>query len=450
MHTFPSGSNMENNHIVSGFSRMTREEKLDWIGKQARLSDQTLATLRSHLHPHAGLQEVYSDISENTISNFFLPVGLAPNFLINGELLTVPMVIEESSVVAAASHAAKFWALHGGFHAEVKDVLKVGQVHFTWTGKEASLFQVFGQLKNRLLQSVQGLTGRMERRGGGIHNMEIRRTSDALPGAYQLFVTFRTANAMGANFINSVLESLATTFKKAMEEHAGDGSPEIIMSILSNYTPECLVRCHAEADTHIFNRVHPQMTGQEFAGKFTGAVEIAREDPYRAVTHNKGIFNGMDAVILATGNDFRAVEACGHAYASRNGRYQSLSVAELSGSRFTFSLEIPLAVGTVGGLTGTHPMASAAMEILGQPSAEQLMQVIAAAGLASNFSAVRSLITTGIQAGHMKMHLGNILRQLNASEKESELATGHFASETVSHAAVAGFLRSLRDQKGTE
>jgi hydroxymethylglutaryl-CoA reductase len=447
MHTYPSGSNsMDTSHIVKGFSKLTREEKLKWISQQAELSDRTLATINSHLHPDPELQEIYNDISENTITNFFLPMGLAPNFLVNGNLLTIPMVTEESSVVAAASLAAKFWAMHGGFHGEVKDVLKVGQVHFSWNGKEEILLSTFRQQRHQLLHSVGHLIGRMEKRGGGIESMEIRKTGEALDGAYQLFVTFRTADAMGANFINSVLELLANQFRSIMLERIRDGKLEIIMSILSNYTPECLVKCHIEADPQIFGGIDPGMSGIEFASKFVRAVEIAQHDPYRAVTHNKGIFNGMDAVVMATGNDFRAVEACGHAYASRTGTYASLSKAEFRGNRFSFAMEVPLSVGTVGGLTGTHPMAAVAMEILGHPSSERLMQVIAAAGLANNFSAVRSLITTGIQQGHMKMHLGNILRQLNATREETRTALQHFASRTVSFAEVEEYLNHVRDQ----
>jgi hydroxymethylglutaryl-CoA reductase len=292
---------------------------------------------------------------------------------------------------------------------------------------------------------VKPITYRMEKRGGGIDSMEIRKTGEALPTSYQLFVSFRTANAMGANFINSVLELLAIEFQEVMANTGHENEMEIIMSILSNYTPECLVTCSVEARSTDFDTLVNGMKGSEFASKFTLAVEIAREDPYRAVTHNKGIFNGMDAVIIATGNDYRAVESCGHAYASRNGKYQGLSVAHMKGDNFSFSMEVPLALGTVGGLTGTHPMASAAMEILGHPSAEQLMQITAAAGLANNFSAVRSLVTTGIQQGHMKMHLGNILRQLNASKKESELAISYFESRTISHANVVAFLALERE-----
>ncbi|MFO7934255.1 MAG: hypothetical protein R6U78_09240 [Bacteroidales bacterium] len=433
-------------HIIQGFSRLTRTEKLELLRKQNRLSRKSLEKLNAHLHPDPEMQEIYEDISENTVSNYFLPFGLAPNFLINGDLLTLPMVTEESSVVAAASHAAKFWALRGGFHAEVTDTLRVGQVHFTWTGPEQELFSTFDAIREDLRQSVKPLTGRMEQRGGGVESIRLEKGSTKIPGYYQLFVTFRTADAMGANFINSVLEAMASGFASMMATKELHGELTIVMSILSNYTPESRVTCSVEGDTEIFNGPDRQMSGDAFAGKFKLAVDMAAEDPYRAVTHNKGIFNGMDAVVIATGNDFRAVEACGHAYASRNGRYESLSRAEITGSTFRFTLEIPLALGTVGGLTGLHPLAGTALDILGNPSSRELMHSVAAAGLANNFSAVRSLITTGIQHGHMKMHLSNILRQLKASAREMEMAETYFREKPVSYAEVVSYLEHLRDQ----
>lgn len=437
---------MNSPHIVTGFSKLSRAEKVKWLKVQSELSDQALGTLSSHLHPDSGIQDLYGDISENNISNFFLPLGLAPNFLINDQLRTIPMVIEESSVVAAASHAAKFWAVNGGFHTKIKGLLKIGQVHFTWEGNKDLLLKTFASVKEDLTTSLSELTARMEKRGGGITSMEIRETSPQLPNAYQLFIKFRTADAMGANFINSVLESLATEFKSRMEAAHPDFTLEIVMSILSNYTPECLVSCHVECQPSAFDKLSKDMNGHLFAEKFVRAVELAQHDRYRAVTHNKGIFNGIDAVVMATGNDYRAVEACAHAYASASGQYASLSHAQLTKASFSLTLELPLSIGTVGGLTSTHPMAKTAMEILGQPSAEELMQIIAAAGLATNFSAVRSLITTGIQEGHMKMHLGNILRQMNASEEEAKEVKAAFNDKTVSHAAVVDFLNSLRNQ----
>jgi hydroxymethylglutaryl-CoA reductase len=251
---------------------------------------------------------------------------------------------------------------------------------------------------------------------------------------------------MGANFINSVLEKLASQLEQIMKDSLSQGELEVLMSILSNYTPESLVQCHVESEIGIFENISPDLTAHQFATRFKKAVDIALNDPYRAVTHNKGIFNGMDAVILATGNDFRAVEAGGHAFACRKGTYQSLSSLEISEGSFRFSLEVPLSVGTVGGLTGTHPMAAASLEILGNPSAEELMQIIAAAGLASNFSAVRSLITIGIQKGHMKMHLSNMLRQLKASDEESKQIERHFANRSLSYSELSRFLDNLRSQ----
>jgi hydroxymethylglutaryl-CoA reductase len=436
--------------VIHGFSILSRPEKLAWLKKQLDLSGETLKLLDDHLHQEDRIQEIYGDLSENSVSNFYLPLGLSPNFRINGKLMTLPMVVEESSVVAAASAAAKFWAGHGGFHCSVMGSAKVGQVHFTWSGDQEELQRVFENKREVLLQSVKTITHRMEKRGGGIQSMEIQSADPGLPEHYQLFVRFKTADAMGANFINSVLEELASQFSQVMEQSGTKREIEIIMSILSNYTPESLVQCYVEGEVKIFERMSPVLSGIQFAQKFRKAVDIANHDPYRAVTHNKGIFNGMDAVVMATGNDFRAVEACGHAYASRKGSYQSLSRVEMSEGSFRFTLEVPLAVGTIGGLTGIHPMAAASLEILGKPSAEELMQVISAAGLATNFSAIRALITSGIQQGHMLMHLGNILRQLKATKEESASVSEYFSKRSISYSAVAKYLDSLRNQKSKE
>jgi hydroxymethylglutaryl-CoA reductase len=225
---------------------------------------------------------------------------------------------------------------------------------------------------------------------------------------------------MGANFINSILEQVATEFKTRVSEDLKPQSNDfqIIMSILSNYTPECLVECSVSCPITELGHFSDAMGPHEFAQKFVNAVKIAQVDTNRAVTHNKGIMNGIDAVVLATGNDFRAVEACAHAYAARSGQYQSLSEAKIIGDEFHFTLKLPLAIGTVGGLTSLHPLAKASLMILEKPSAEKLMMIMASVGLAQNFSAVKSLITTGIQKGHMKLHLLNVLNQLGADQNQ--------------------------------
>ncbi|MBT8229420.1 MAG: hydroxymethylglutaryl-CoA reductase, partial [Bacteroidia bacterium] len=186
------------------------------------------------------------------------------------------------------------------------------------------------------------------------------------------------------------------------------------------------------------------MTAEEFARRFELAIQIAEIDSFRATTHNKGIYNGIDAVVVATGNDFRAIEACGHTYASKDGTYRSLSHCSIKNGIFKFWLEIPLAVGTVGGLTSLHPIAKMSLELLEHPNAEELMRIIAATGLAQNFSAIRSLVTTGIQKGHMKMHLLNILNQLKATQKEELAAIDHFTNQIVSFSAVREFLEKIR------
>ncbi|MND89102.1 3-hydroxy-3-methylglutaryl-coenzyme A reductase [compost metagenome] len=215
------------------------------------------------------------------------------------------------------------------------------------------------------------------------------------------------------------------------------------MSILSNYVPNCIVRAEVSCPITDLEEKHIQ-NPQEFAERFVQAVQIAEVEPFRAVTHNKGIMNGVDAVVLATGNDFRAVEAGVHAYAARNGQYSSLSHAKIEHGIFTFWLEIPLALGTVGGLTSLHPLVKLSLEMLEKPSAKELMQIVAVAGLAQNFAALRSLTTTGIQDGHMKMHLNNILNQFEANEDERIVIRKHFKHHVVSHSAVVDYIENLR------
>src|SRR5690606_6670721 len=271
--------------------------------------------------------------------------------------------------------------------------------------------------------------------------------SHILNGYFYIHATFETLDAMGANFINSCLEQMAKTFEeeaKIFEEFQKENQfPEVVMSILSNYVPECLVR--AEVSCKVEDLTTKHYDGKQFAEKFVRAIEIAKTETHRAVTHNKGIMNGIDAVVLATGNDFRAVEAGVHAYAARSSYYGSLTHAKIENDIFTFWIEIPLAVGTVGGLTSLHPLTKLAFEILQKPNAKELMKILAVAGLAQNFAAVRSLVTTGIQKGHMKMHLMNILNQLEASKEEKEKALEYFKENAVSHNSVVSFLEKLRN-----
>ncbi|MBC7776282.1 MAG: hydroxymethylglutaryl-CoA reductase, degradative [Phycisphaerae bacterium] len=436
---------------INGFSKLPKLEKIKWLAEHF-CADAALATrdFATWQHPEAAVQRVIDGFAENTVANYVLPYCIAPNFLINGKTYAVPMVIEESSVVAAASSAAKFWQERGGFHAEVLGTVKLGQVHFYWPGNPQKLRAIFPDLKARLLDSCSDLTANMEQRGGGILDIELIDFETVEPEYYQLRASFETCDSMGANFINSVLERLAATLEDFFTLFPGlsdvERDAEVVMSILSNYTPQCLVRAWVECPIHSFaDLARAQgMDAAALAHRFARAVRIAQIDPYRATTHNKGIYNGIDAVVLATGNDFRAIEACGHTFASRAGQYRSLSNCIVREGIFRFELEIPLALGTVGGLTSLHPLAKRSLEILGNPSALELMCITAAVGLAQNFGAVRSLITTGIQQGHMKMHLTNILNHLAATSEEAAAAQHFFQNQTVSFSAVRSFLEEAR------
>ena len=416
--------------------------------------EQVIAQLKSYWHNDPVKQKLFDEFSENTISNFYFPYGIAPNFVINGKKYPVPMVIEESSVVAAASNSAKYWATKNGFRSEVLSTSKIGQVHFIWKGEVEKLQALFPFLKEELYNGTKHYTESMEKRGGGIKDIELVDMTDDIENYFQLKATFETVDAMGANFINSCLEDFAHILKDHFRENEYyDGEEKncrIIMAILSNYTPECLVKTEVECDIDCLRNAGEIDDPKDFAWKFEKAVQIAKVDPYRAVTHNKGIFNGIDAVALATGNDFRAIEAGGHAYAARDGKYRSLSSIDISNGKFKYNLTIPLSLGTVGGLTALHPMARFSLKLLENPTAKQLMMIAASVGLANNFGAIKSLITKGIQVGHMKMHLLNILNSCDVNEREKKMAVANFAHKKVSYTSVKRYVDGLRKAANIE
>ena len=421
---------------VSGFSKLDKLGKIDWLVSAFFNDDvKVKQVLMQYWNSNPLLQDLHDDFIENTISNYYLPYGIAPNFVINGKDYAIPMTIEESSVVAAASLVAKFWSTRGGFKAKVISTTKIGQIHFMYEGDEVELQNYFASKKEDFFKVTSAITKNMRKRGGGILAIELRDKTTELENYYQLHVTFETVDSMGANFINSCLEAIANEFKKE--------DIEIVMCILSNYVPECLV--HAEVSCNVDDLYAEN--SEVLAQKFVQAIQIANAEPHRAVTHNKGIMNGVDAVVMATGNDFRAIEAGAHAYASRNGAYKSLTSATIEDGIFKFWIEIPLAVGTVGGLTSLHPLSKLSLKLLGNPSAKELMEIIAVAGLAQNFAALRALTTTGIQKGHMKMHLTNIIKQLGASEEEKSFLINYFESKTVTHNAVVEAYNNLVQDK---
>ncbi len=436
------------NNAIAGFSKLSKEEKINWIANTYFSdSNEAISIIKKYWNSDSKIQQLHDEFIENTITNFYLPLGVAPNFLINGKYKTIPMAIEESSVVAAASKSAKYWSTRGGFKATVLNTEKIGQVHFIFKGDVVKLENFFKEIQNKFYESTESVTKNMQKRGGGILSIELRNKTNLIPNYYQLHATFETKDSMGANFINSCLEQFAKTLKEEAISYSNfsesEKNIEVVMSILSNYVPNCIVR--AEVSCKVAELADKNIENPEvFAEKFVQAVQIAEVEPFRAVTHNKGIMNGVDAVILATGNDFRAVEAGIHAYAYRNGGYSSLSHAKIEDGIFSFWIEIPLALGTVGGLTSLHPMVKLSLEMLEKPSAKELMEVVAVAGLAQNFAALRSLTTTGIQEGHMKMHLNNILNQFQVTDEERVLIKNHFKDTVVSHSAAVDFIEKLR------
>lgn len=438
--------------MIKGFSKLSKSEKIELLTQMGLVNETDVVNLSQSEYGQTSHQQLIEGFSENVISNFHLPYSVAPNFLVNHTSYVVPMVTEESSVVAAASWSAQFWAKHGGFKAVVLGTEKIGQLFFEWGGTLSALENHTTAIQTYLLESISSITHNMQKRGGGITKMYFVNHVEVSENMFELRVSFETADSMGANFINTALEAMSGFLVTYLSQNVSgsDGEANVVMAILSNNTPNCLVQCTVEAPFSAFDSFDSNGDGKAFATTFKTAVDIALTDSYRAVTHNKGIFNGVSAVLLATANDFRAVEAAGHAFAAKNGKYASLSRATLTESQFRLELQIPLAVGTVGGLTKTHPMAAQSLKLLGNPDAKTLMMLIASAGLASNFAAIKALVSGGIQRGHMKMHLNNILLQLNASSEQMLSAKAYFNNRTVSVSAVRNFLEQNPNNNGNE
>ena len=436
--------------MKDGFSKLTKSEKIDWVIENFfNSSNDDIEILKQYWSEDEELQKIHDEFSENTLTNFFIPLGIAPNFLIDNKNYTIPMAIEESSVVAAACKSAKFWSKRGGFKTEIINVIKTGQVHFKFNGDKNKLYEFFENSKSKILSDCNEISENMLARGGGILNINLIDKTSEISDYYQLSSDFNTVDSMGANFINSCLEQFAKSFETEFLESKlfdEDENLEIVMSILSNYVPQCLVKAEVRCKLNELKNGDVEEP-IKFARKFIDAIEIAKNDISRAVTHNKGIMNGIDAVVIATGNDFRSVEACAHAYAAKEGKYSSLTHAKIEKDEFIYWIEIPLAIGTVGGITNLHPLVKWCLKLLKNPNGKDLMRIIAVAGLAQNFAAIRSLITSGIQLGHMKMHLINILNTLSANKTEKEILINYFKKNKVSFRSAETALKKLRNDE---
>ena len=429
---------------IIGFSKLSKQEKLEWIcSNYLDNSKEDIEILDKYLNNDINIQSIHDTFSENTLSNFYFPFSVAPNFLINNKNYCLPMVIEESSVIAAASNSAKFWYDKGGFRAKVISSEKIGQIHFLFNGEFQKIKKFIDDSKSKLIDATSKISSKMIKRGGGINSINLIDMSRKYNNYYQLSISFNTVDSMGANFINSCLEIIT---KKMCEEikipeylTEKEKDINIIMSILSNSTPNCIVKANAECQIDEIGEING-LNSKEFAEKFFHAVEISKIDLGRAVTNNKGIMNGVDSILISTGNDFRAVEASVHSFACKDGEYKGLTECSIDNNIFSIKLTLPISIGTVGGITDLHPMVKLSHKLLGKPNSSSLMEIIASAGLAQNFAAIKSLITAGIQKGHMKMHLINLLKKNNATENQIENAKVFFKEKKITSKAVQDFL----------
>ena len=380
---------------------------------------------------------VADQLSENVVGTFSLPYSLVPEVLVNGQEYTVPYVTEEPSVVAAASYASKIIKRAGGFTVQVHQRKMIGQVALYQVADPEQALEKIASKKAELLELANQAYPSIVKRGGGardLHVEQIKGETDFLV----VYLHVDTQEAMGANMLNTMLEAL----KPVLEELSQGQS---LMGILSNYATDSLVTASCRIAFRYLSRQKDQ--GREIAEKIALASQFAQADPYRATTHNKGIFNGIDAILIATGNDWRAIEAGAHAFASRDGHYQGLSSwrLDLETEELVGEMTLPMPVATKGGSIGLNPRVALSHELLGNPSAKELAQLIVSIGLAQNFAALKALVSTGIQQGHMKLQAKSLALLAGASESEvAPLVERLIADKTFNLETAQRYLENLR------
>jgi hydroxymethylglutaryl-CoA reductase len=378
---------------IPGFYELGIDERRQRLAESAGLTPDEMAVLAA---PDALPLEIADTMVENAVGTFALPFGVALNFRINGRDRLIPMVIEEPSVIAAASNAALLARAGGGFVAEADPGAMIGQIQLVQVADPGAAVERLGAARARLLSAAEELTPGLCARGAGPRDVEVRLVRT--PRGETMVIVhllIDTGDAMGANAVNSVVEGLAPM----VEELAGGVA---CLRILSNLADRRLARSAVRVPFAALGK--QGFSGEEVAERMLYAYEFAATDPYRAATHNKGIMNGIDAVAVATGNDWRSIEAGAHAYASRDGGYRSLSQWSIEDGHLVGTLELPMAVSTVGPVVQSHPRVPLALRLLGVAGARELAAILSAVGLASNMAAMRALATEGIQKGHMALH----------------------------------------------
>ena len=406
---------------LPGFYKLGMAERVAVVAEWAGLSDDEAAVLAGQ-----GLTPGQADhMIENALGTYALPLGVAANFLINGRDYLIPMTVEEPSVLAAVSHAAKLIRAGGGFAAEASEPVMIGQIQVLDLDDLAAATLALEAHRIELMALADSCSRSIVKRGGGSRDIELRPFPDTPVGPMLVIhLLYDTRDAMGANAINTAVEAIAP---RVAELTGG----RVNLRILSNLSDRrtATARCTIPAA----ELEHPDIPGREVAGLIAEANAFAVVDPWRAATHNKGIMNGIDAVCIATGNDWRAIEAGAHAYAARDGQYRSLTDWHVDDNGdLCGAMTLPLAVGTVGGATKVHPTAQVAMKILAVESAGELAGVMACVGLAQNLAAIKALATHGIQKGHMRLHARQIALAAGATDGQVQ----HIADQLVSEGNI--------------
>ncbi|HGP9033908.1 TPA: hydroxymethylglutaryl-CoA reductase, degradative [Streptococcus pneumoniae] len=418
----------------NGFSKKSYQERLELLKAQALLSPERQASLEKDEQMSV---TVADQLSENVVGTFSLPYSLVPEVLVNGQEYTVPYVTEEPSVVAAASYASKIIKRAGGFTAQVHQRQMIGQVALYQVANPKLAQEKIASKKAELLELANQAYPSIVKRGGGARDLHVEQIKGE-PDFLVVYIHVDTQEAMGANMLNTMLEAL----KPVLEELSQGQS---LMGILSNYATDSLVTASCRMAFRYLSRQKDQ--GREIAEKIALASQFAQDDPYRAATHNKGIFNGIDAILIATGNDWRAIEAGAHAFASRDGRYQGLScwTLDLEREELVGEMTLPMPVATKGGSIGLNPCVALSHDLLGNPSARELAQIIVSIGLAQNFAALKALVSTGIQQGHMKLQAKSLALLAGASESEvAPLVEQLIADKTFNLETAQRYLENLR------
>ncbi len=405
------------------FYNLTLPERLHRIAEQAGLAPDELDALGGR----AGLQPEQADhMIENVIGVYALPLGIAQNFLVNGREVLVPMAIEEPSVVAGASFMARLARSGGGFVAEASAPEMIGQMQILDTADLAEARLRLLEKKEELLAEASEIDPVLQRLGGGPRDLEVRQIDSSPVGPFLvLHLIYDVRDAMGANVINTVLERLAP-------QVAAITGGRVLLRILTNLADRRLAR--ARCTIKLEELKFADYSAEALRDNIIAAWAFAAADPYRAATHNKGIMNGVDAVVMATGNDWRAIEAGAHAYAARSGRYTSLSTwSRDAEGNLAGMLEMPMAVGIIGGATRVHPAARAAIKLLGVKSAGELAEIIVSVGLAQNLAALRALASEGIQRGHMALHARQVAISAGATGEQINVIADRMVAENKVH-----------------